>query len=239
MKEELYIWYNRNYLKKEGFPLSDNITLFDTFESANVRFKNISEWAVLSYRDISFPPENEKYKFPLKQFLVLKQKIKTISFDYIEYHSNVKIVSESFLNFLKYNGLETNQYEIAELTIVDKNGKLLTEKKYFALRFGTFDDELFDFNEPTKRRTKVHGSTNYLFPDLSLKYLLPGKSIFVLKHFSYRETIIFKECVLDSVIQFQSPEIYKLKDFPYIYENQYDEELLPIKNQYQINQINK
>ena len=231
MTTDLFIWYNRDYLKKTGFPLRDKIKLFDTFDNKKNKFYSTSEWAVLSYRQMDFPPQEEKYKFPPKQFLIINQKFKEILFDYIEYHSDVKIVSENLLSFFREHGL-IGGYETAQIEIVDKKGDILTDKKYFALRFGSYDDDFFDFNNKTKQRTKVHGSTNDTYPDLVLKHKDIKQSIFVLSELSYRNSLILTRDVLDKMLNnFYMPEIYRISDFPYIYENQYD---LPFDNAYKL-----
>jgi hypothetical protein len=234
MENELFIWFNRGYKPKKGTPLTDDIVLFDSFDnSKKQKFFNQSEWMVFDYKPMTFPPQEEKYKFPKNQFLIIKKKIKDIFFDYIEYGSNVKIFSENLFDFLIKNGLDSG-YEIATLSVVDKFGNRLTDRKYVALRFGLYNDDLFDYNTKTKQKTKVHGSTNYTFPDLSLKDNLINKSIFVLNEFAYRHSIIFKKDVLQKLLNYYEPEIYRIKDFTFLYENQYDEEILPLKNSYHV-----
>jgi hypothetical protein len=206
--------------------------MFDTFD--NNKFSNRSEWAVMEYKSLPFPPIEEKYKFPERQFLIIKKKMKEVLFDYIEYRYNTKIFSLELLNYLKTNGLNYG-YETSELIVIDKSGNELTGKKYFALRFGSFDDDLFDFNEKTKQRTKVHGSTNYTFPDIKLKNYCNEKSVFVLNEFSYRNAVIIKGSLINELLKYYKTEIYKISDFPYIYENQYDEKILPVNNEYKIN----
>ena len=145
MENELFIWFYRGYVPQKGVPMNDDIIMFDTFDNIKNTFINKSEWMVMDYKPLPFPPIDERYKFPEKQFLVIKKKIKEVLFAYIEYRYNVKIFSMELLTDLKNNGLNDG-YETAELLIVDKLGNKLTEKKYFALRFGSFDDDLFNFN---------------------------------------------------------------------------------------------
>lgn len=235
MNDTLYIWFPRNYLTQSGFLLRDKITLFDSFDRDKRKFYNSSEWAALSYKEMEFPPKEAKYKFPKTQFLVVKQKVKQLLFDYTDYHSDVKIVSQRLLSFLQEKGL-TEGYEVAELIVVDKNGEVLTDNPYFALRFGRYSDDLLDLHESTKQRTKVHGSTNYTYPDLGVKSGA-AQSIFTLSSLAYRQTFLFKGEVLEEILdKFYKPEIYRASDFPFIYENQYDEELMPLQNKYSITQ---
>jgi hypothetical protein len=232
MKNELFIWFYRGYLPVKGIPLNDDIIMFDSFDNNKNKFYNKSEWAVLDYKPMPFPPNDDKYKFPQEQYLVIKKKMKEILFDYIDYRSNVKIFSEELYNILLNNGLNTG-YEKSETFIVDKTGNKLTDKKYIALRYGLFDDNLFNFNEKTKQRTKVNGSTNYTFPDLVLKDGAIEKSVFVINKFAYRNCIIFKGSILNELLKFYET-IYKIKEFPHIYENQYEEEIMPKNNKYKI-----
>lgn len=232
MENKLFISFQRGYLKMEGVPLSDDIVLFDSFDgSKRAKFFSLSEWRALDYKDIPFPPVEEKYKFPEHLFLTFKKKQKNIDFHYLEYGSDVKILSADFFNFLLENGLNKNQFELADIKIVDVDGNSLTEKKYVALRFGLFDDNLFDFNKQTSIRTKVNGSTNYLFPDIKLRDG-GARKVFVLKDFAYRASIVFsKQSVISEILKtFKGIDIYSIEDFPFVYSNQYDEEILPLNN---------
>lgn len=221
-------------MQKRGIPLSDDIALFDTFDiNKKSKFSNNSEWRVFDYKPMPFPPIENKYTFPKHLYLVFKKKIKDVLFDYIEFGSNVKIVSESFYHFLLDHKMDSG-FEKSELTLVNKQGIEVSNKKYYALRFGIFDDDKFDFDEKTKKRIK-HGSTFYVFPNLNLKDFSIDKQVFCISPLPYRESLILKADLINKILQnFHDPEIYDLSKFPFIYENLYDEDILPIKNQYRI-----
>lgn len=226
MNQQLYIWYNRNYLNKKGIPSVDNIKLFDTYDKVKNKFYNKSQWMVFDYKPMEFPPLEDIYKFPINLFLVLKKKTKNIQFDYLEYGSNVKIVSDKFLFFLIENGMQTG-YEQAKVTIVDGKANILDVTDYYALRFGMYDDDLFSLNEGTRRRGKhLFGSTYYTYPNLEIKNHNINKNVFTISPLPYRETLIFKDFLLKKIFEnFYLPEIYKLEDFPYVYDNQFKEDL--------------
>lgn len=167
-------------------------------------------------------------------YLVFKKSQKEVTFDYIEYGPTVKILSYDFFELLTEYGLSENHYELSKLKLVDKNCNEITDKKYVALRFGKFDDDLFELHKETSIRTKIHGSTKYLYPHLELKKS-QQKKVFNLKEFSYRQSIIFEGTELDTLKGFGLDlDIYKLSDFPFVYANQYDENVLPLENQYRI-----
>lgn len=215
----------------------DDIILFDSFDSSKrTKFYSVSEWRTLDYKDIPFPPEDNKYKFPKDLYLVFKKKQNDFQFNYIEYGSDVKILSIDLFEKLSDNGLEKDQYEYSILKLVDKEGNVLTDKRYCALRFGKFDDHLFEVNKQTSFRSKVNGSTNYIYPDLTLNIENSDRKIFVLKEFSYRKSLIFNSLnlVTNLVTQFNDIDIYNTKEFPFIYDNQYDEEVVPLQNSYKI-----
>lgn len=231
-KEELFIWYYRTLLPK-GIPYKDDIILFDNYDIEKKKFYSKSEWRKVDFTPMPFPPAIESYKFPQQLFLVVQKKIKEILFDYYEFGSNVKLVSERFFNFLLESGINKG-YEKADLKIANKQNELLTDQKYLALRFGAFDDALFDFDEKTKIKGKhTFGSTYYTFPNLSLRDTSVKQSVFVLQHPSYNNALIIRKSQVNAVINsFYHPDIYKLSDFPFIYDHQFDEELLPLANSY-------
>ena len=232
MKNKIFISFQRGYLKRNGIPLTDDITLFDTFDGTKkTKFFSISKWRTLDFKDIPFPPEEEKYQFPENLFLVFKKKPKNIDFHYLEYGSDVKILSKKFFEFLIKNGLNEIQFERSVLKLLDNEGNELTENKYVAIRFGLFNDDLFDFNKQTSVRTKVNGSTNYLYPDLNIQNT-DERKVFVLKDFAYRKSIIFvgEAVVAELQKSFNGIDIYAIADFPFAYSNQYDEDILPLNN---------
>lgn len=232
--QQLYIWYYHAILPN-GIPNSDNILLFDCYDSVKDKFHSTSEWRKVDFTPMDFPPAENKYKFPDRLYLVLKKKMKNISFDYCEFGSNVKLVSDDFYRFLLDNGVDSG-FEVAAVDIVNKKNERMTDRKYYALRFGDFDDELFDFSEKTKLRGKHSFGGSYItFPDLKLQDSNTTKNVFVLKSPAYNNGIIFKATLIDRVLHdFYSPEIYRLSDFPIIYANQNNEELLPLDSKYKV-----
>lgn len=237
MKNELFVSFLRGYIKRKGIPLGDDIILFDSFDSTKrTKFYSDSGWRTLDYKDIPFPPKEQKYKFPPELYLVFKKKQIDFQFNYLEYGSDVKILSLDFFQELLNNGLDKNQYEYSILKLVNKDGDQLTERKYCALRFGKFDDDKFEFNKQTSVRSKVNGSTNYIYPDLVLITDSLDKNIFVLREFAYRNSFVFnnKDFVDHLITKFTDINIYTTRDFPFIYDNQYDEELVPLNNEYLI-----
>ena len=105
MENNLFITFQRGYLKRKGIPLVDDIMLHDTYNSnKKQKFYTSSEWRTLDYKDIPFPPPEDKYKQPNKLYLVFKKKQKEITFNYIEFGSNVKIISAALYELLLQGG---------------------------------------------------------------------------------------------------------------------------------------
>ena len=234
MNNNLFICFQRGFIKRKNIPLTDDIILFDTYDLLKkTKFSNISEWRKLDYLGIPFPPAEANYQFPKELYLVFKKKQTDFQFNYLEYGSDVKILSVDLFNALGDNGLSKEQYECAALQLVDKSGNQLSEKKYCALRFGNFNDEQFIFNKQTAVKTKINGSTNYLYPDLALKQSIP-RNIFMLKEFSYRNSFIIAGIDTATALakKFTDLDIYSIKDFPFIYQNQYNEDELPVNNRF-------
>lgn len=222
---KLFVTFQRGHIKRKGIPLLDDITLFDTYDPSKMtKFYTDSQWRTLDYKNLPFPPEEKEYKFPSELYLVFKKKQTDFQFNYLEYGSDVKILSLDFFRELSNNGLDKGQYEYSTLKLVNKEGNQLTDRKFFALRFGKFDDDKFDLNQKTSVRSKVNGSTNYIYPDLALITESLDKHVFVLKEFAYRASFVFdgKEFVTNIVDKFKDIDIYNTKDFPFIYDNQYD-----------------
>ncbi|SUI96922.1 Uncharacterised protein [Sphingobacterium spiritivorum] len=231
MENKLFISFQRGYIKRKGTPLTDDVVLFDSFDATKkAKFFSVSEWRTLDYREIPFPPVEDKYKFPSNLFLLIKKKLKNIDFHYLEYGSDVKILSQRFFDFLIKNGLNKEQFEFSDLQLVDKDGNIVTDGKFVALRFGLFDDHLFDFSKQTSVRTKINGNTNYLYPNLRLQGT-DVRTVFVIKDFAYRSSLIFSgQSVLTEILKsFEGIDIYSVADYPFIYANQYEEDALKCK----------
>jgi hypothetical protein len=234
IEDDLYIWYNRTKLPK-GFPLAGKYLLNNSFDIKNPRKISEQKWTLYNSYRMGFPPSDDKFKFPNNIYLVILDKQKDILFDYFDYEYNVKLVSEKFLQFIQKNGL-TKGYEEANLFIIDTKENLLSNRKYYALRFGLFDDNFFDFNKQNKISGKYEFGNQYIvYPNLSLKENKSNKYVYCLEEYSYRKAIIFKGFILNDILKtFYCPEIYKLKDFPFICANQYDWDLLPYDNDYKV-----
>jgi hypothetical protein len=194
------------------------------------------KWAMFNHYDttLGFPPNDLLFVFPAEMNLVVKsQKYKEINFDYIQYSHFVKLVSEKFFSFLIENGLDESYYEIARLNIVDTKGRLMTDNKYFALRFGRFDDALFNF--PSESRKRAAGLRDrFLFPDMEFKTVTENKNIFVLFEFCYKDGFLLNAKGANYVIENFYCEIYNAKDFPFVFNNQYNWDILPFDNKYKI-----
>lgn len=234
MEQQLYIAFNRSYLKRKGTPLTQDIVFFDSYDP-NKRFKffSESEWRTYHHSSPTFPPVEAKFKMPSKLYLLLKKKEKEISFDYLDFGFYVKILSKEFYDFLCKHGLDETLYERSILDLVDKDSNKLSSRTYYALRFGKFDNDHFDFHKESKIRMKVHANTQYLYPDLELKQDIE-KAVFVLVESAYEHVFIIKgEKALDEAKkQFTGIDFYDAHDFPFVYQHQYDEDILPLVNSY-------
>jgi hypothetical protein len=232
----LYIWFQRTKLPK-GHPLLNDILLKSNFDLKRPNIIHVGEdnWRNFNHYNMDFPPK-DTFAFPSEMYLLInKKKYKEINFDYLDYHYYVKLVSENFISFLKENGLNKSYYEIASLNIIDLKGELMTKDKYYALRFGKFDDDLFNFNLESKKRAAGLRDT-FIYPDMKIKTEITNKNIFVLFEFCYRDCLVLNEKGKNDVIKrYYSFEIYKAEDYPYIFNNQRNWELLPFDNSFKIN----
>ena len=234
--DNLIIWFNRSKLPK-GVPNLNKAILKDTFDVVKPKKIPPQHWTLYNKYKMEFPPIDNKYAFPKEMYLVIESKTtKAIQFDYLDYNGyDVKFVSADFLCFLEEHGL-TVGYEKAHLNIVNLQGELLVTKPYYALRFGLYDDDLFDFSKQTKVRGKLEfGGTFYVYPDMKLKENNPQRLVFCIAEFSYRNALIFKKTIVKDILaNFYAPEIYNIKDFPFVYANQYNWEILPFDNEYKL-----
>ncbi|SHG43261.1 Imm43 family immunity protein [Pedobacter caeni] len=234
MEQQLYIAFNRHYLKRKGTPLTDDIVFFDSYDpNKRSKFFNESEWRTYHHSSSPFPPIEAKFKMPSKLYLLLKKKEKEILFDYLDYGFHIKIVSKEFYDFLCKHGLDKNSYEKSKLDLVDKDRSKLSNRTYYALRFGKFDNDHFDFHKESKIRTKVNGSTQYLYQDLELKQDI-DKAVFVLVESAYERVFIIKgqKVLEEAKKQFIGIDFYDAHDFPFVFQHQYDDDILPIVNSY-------
>jgi hypothetical protein len=228
---ELFIWFNRTKIP-EGYPLKDDFILKDSFKKDKPKDIPTQQWKLYNPFKMEFPPV-DGYKFPSEMYMVItKASYKTIFFDYYGYSNNVAFVSDKFLAFLQKNGLDDSYYEKAKLLVIDLGGNLLTTVDYWALRFGKFDDQSFDFHPETKKR--VAGIKNYfLYPEMDTVKTTFSKSVYYLSEFCYNTSLVFNKYAKDEIIgNFYSPEIYKASDFPYVYNNQYKWDILAYDNEF-------
>ena len=232
MTTDLFIWYYRTNVPK-GIPLMQKTILKDVFDLDKPKKVPEQPWMLYNSRTMGFPITDEKYQFPQEMYLVVLNNIKEVCFDYVEDDYKIKLVSQDFFQFLNQHGLDKG-FEKANLTILNQKGELLTSKKYYALRFCLFDDQLFEFNKKEKIRIKREfGGTEYVYPQINLIEEKTQKSVFAFEESAYRKSLIFKGDLISEMLKnFYCPEIYSIKDFPYIYENQYNWDILPQKNEY-------
>lgn len=190
-------------------------------------------WKLFNPSQMEFPPVDE-YKFPDELYMVITKSTKRVAFDYYSHQKNVAFVSDRFLGFLQRNGLDASYYEKAKLFIVNLKGDLITNERYWALRFGKFDDELFSFHAESKKRAS--GLKDFfLYPSMELKKSVPGKNIFFINEFCYNKSIIFNGLALkELLVDFYEPQLYQLEDFPFIYNNQIKWDIVPYDNEFLI-----
>ena len=107
--------------------------------------------------------------------------------------------------------------------------KEFIDKKFFVIRICEFDDNKFDFHIENKKRAIGCNKYNYfLYPDMQLKNYNDKQNIFFLNEFCYQDSIILTTDGKDYVMQnFNRPELYKLEDYRFVWNNQYNIEQLP------------
>ncbi|REC59785.1 hypothetical protein DRF65_23935 [Chryseobacterium pennae] len=229
---DLFIWFNRTQGPEGHFQL-DDVIFTSSFDSKKPKFVAEQPWKMYDASIHGFPPEDKK-RFPSKMYLVsTKNKPSIIKFDFYGMNNLAVLVSSKFLTFLNNKGIDENYYEIAELSIIDLKGNDLTNNEiYYALRFVRFDDQFFDFNMETKKRAA--GLKNFfLFPDMKLNTYPENKNIFYINSLCYRNSIIFTKDVVKEVLSnFHLPQVYNVKDFPFVFNNQYKWDILPLNNEY-------
>ncbi len=217
----LYIWkYTFARVRERKIPTNESLSLSDVKLGKSIKGK----WVSFNYRKETIPPK-EEWKLP-KILYLLRTRSKTFNnIDWLYLHHNVMLVSQRFLEFLQKNTF--NQFEIAEMHIYNSSEKKRIDKgNYFAIRIFNFDDELFDFKEEERKR--VSGSKGrFMYPNLELKQS-SNKNVFFLNMFTYNECLILTEQAKNEILkEFIKPEIYKIEDFPLVYNNQMYSEKLP------------
>ncbi|MCD8455092.1 immunity 43 family protein [Tenacibaculum finnmarkense genomovar ulcerans] len=222
---QLYIWRNTLGRKQKGVPQNADTWLSDQKSTKDLNNTPIKgEW--ISYNPHKdFYPLEERLKLPKELYLYIRIK-NTPVFDWYFMHHHVMAVSEKFLFFLKENKLD-NHFEIAELKIINKENKEFNEKKYFAIRIIKFDDSLFNLNEEIRKRAAgIKG--RFIYPQMKLKKDSESQNIFFLLEFCYNESLVLTEKVKNYILSnFHSPEIYKIEDYPLVFNNSNNLEKLP------------
>ena len=155
-------------------------------------------------------------------YLVCNKKPGILQFDFIDKYSiKLKIVSEEFLSLLQENGF-VDKYDIANVKVVNKKNESLTDKKYYALRINHFDNDSFHLGKGITFQNDVEkklGISFTVYPDMKLKDNSIKQNFFVLNSIEYGDGIIFRERVLDKVLNLYKPEIYKLSDYSKLWIN--------------------
>jgi Immunity protein 43 len=223
---DLFIWFYTVARIPKGALLGLDVMLRENFYPNKKQDDFVYPWC--SYNPIKdgFPVSQEALRFPKELFFIVDD-VKELNFDFIPFQSNMIIVSEIFLNYLKAQHLEAN-FEVAFLKVVDINEKIVKcNKQYFALRIGKFDDEFFDFDVETKKRAA--GSRDFfLYPNMKLKKTDIGRDVFFLNELWYRNALLLTKAGKDRIkSDFYLPEIYMIEEFPIVYNNRTKEELLP------------
>ena len=137
------------------------------------------------------------------------------------------------MSLLQENGF-VDKYDIATVKVVNKKNETLTDKKYYALRINHFDNDSFHFGEGITYQSDIDkkiGISFTIYPDMKLKDNSIKQNFFVLDSVEYRDGIIFRERVLDKVLNLYKPEIYKLSDYSKLW---IDEDFYPYGNEFMI-----
>jgi hypothetical protein len=231
---DLFIWFNRTQLPDGYIPIEDIIFKND-FDIKKPKFMPEQPWKMYDAQIHGAPPEKEK-EFPKKMYLVsTKKNNQKVKFDFYGIDDSVILVSSKFMSFILENGIDESYYEIAQLFVIDTNGNSLIDDDYYALRFVKFDDDKIDFGLETKKRAA--GLKNYfLFPDMKLLSPSPNKNVFYVSQLCYRNSLIFTESIVKHILEnFYFPQLYNVKDFPFIFNNKRNWDILPLKNEYLVN----
>lgn len=90
------------------------------------------------------------------------------------------------------------------------------------MRINHFDNEFFHFGKGITYQSdlqKERGTHFTVYPDMKLKDNSIKQNFFVLNSIEYGDGIIFRERVMDKVLQLYKPEIYRLSDYSKIWDN--------------------
>lgn len=70
---------------------------------------------------------------------------------------------------------------------------------------------------------------------MELEHSVADKNVFSLLEFCYEDTFILDEVVKEYVLNhFSSPQLYKVEDYPFVFNNRLNYEVLPYNNSYLI-----
>lgn len=212
--EDIFVWFYRAADRPKGVPFHLDTMLAEQFSARNPMPGFDYPWVRYNPYQMDFPPTDPGLQLPDKLVLVVK-KNKEVLLDYMYFKNEYKIVSQEFLDYLIQSGVKGN-YEASELSVVDTKGKNIAQKKYYALRFGRFDDELLNFDESTK--VAVPSLRNrYLYPSITTKDA--SRKIYFVDNFCYREAVLMTaEGKREIEQKFYEPQIYSAADFVNVYQ---------------------
>lgn len=230
-QEQLLIWsYGIENLPKGVFE-TRFFNIYDTYDNIKHRFKNEKRWMFIapggSYNYTIYEQE-----LPTNLYLVCNKKINNIQFDYCDATNSceLKIVSDRLLHFIQKNGL-IKGYDITSIKLVNKKNEILTDKKYYGLRFKYFDNDLFIHNNDLKINS-CGNNIFTLYPNMRLKETAKNRAFFVMKGVEYSKTLIFKSSIINEILEnFYMPEIYTTSDYATIW---WDRQKYPYGNNLQI-----
>ncbi len=205
--QQLFIWGEgfRGYKKVKGVPRMMNSFVRNTLTDCE------RTWTLYIPNNECVKPQGI-YKLPNELFLEISEN-QSILFDFIGLEYNVKIVSEDLLHFLESKGL-TEGYEIAKIiNVVDKSGKILKTKNYYALRFYVFDDDFLVYSE----EGAVYGKGakgRKLYPNMTIKSC-EKKQIFVLENPLYSYSFIVTQEIRNDIVKkkFIGPYFYTTQEY--------------------------
>ena len=226
-KQELFIWfYTARGQELKLLPLYEDYWLSDKY-CPKKQVPILGDWVMYYPPKDGFPTYDVRFTMPETLYLHIKSKIQP-SFDWFPQNYKLKIVSESFLGFMISNQLH-DRFETTECKVFGIDGKEFVAKKYFVIRICEFDDDKFDFHIENKKRAIGCNKYNYfLYPDMQLKNYNGRQNIFFLDEFCYQNGIILTADGKDYVMQnFNLPELYKLEDYRFVWNNRYNVGQLP------------
>jgi hypothetical protein len=208
---EIYTWYegwDYKYKKQKGIPRTILTLVIDAPQDYSGR-----KWTL--YGAFAGTPPTGGYALPESLYLEVSGGIRNVFFDFLCSSNQVMVVSENMLCFLKEHGL-TDGYEIAEIAdVINKSGKSLEpNKKYFALRFYDFDDEMIDFGNEVEVEGGSQFKTKFtLYPNMRIKDGV-NKEIFALSKFFFN-SLFFSDRIRQALKEkkFICPPMYAMSEF--------------------------